>query len=357
MPTIEDLRVYQSLNLDLKIALTQDRIRQWLEVYGSGGAYISFSGGKDSTVLLHLVRDIAPDVPAVFVNTGLEYPEIQQFARSFDNVLVLTPKKRFKDVITQYGYPFIGKEAANRIDYARRCIDSHGETYIRDYVRLTGKYPSTRIEQLYSTKQFSPRYDFTKYRPLIDIDFRISAECCGVMKKKPVKDYHRKTGRNPFVATTAAESQLRTQQWLKNGCNAFNTKIPTSTPLSFWTDQDILQFIKTNGIKLASVYGDIVQADPDGLVYDQILGGSCPYKTTGCSRTGCIFCGFGAHLEKGEGRFVRLKRTHPKQYNYCLDGGAYDSTDGLWKPNAKGLGMAHCIDVLNSIYGKDFIKY
>ncbi len=61
-------------------------------------------------------------------------------------------------------------------------------------------------------------------------------------------------------------------------------------------------------------------------------------------------------VEKGEGRFQRLKRTHPKQYEYCMNGGEYNE-QGIWQPNEKGLGMKHCIDVINSIYGKDFIKY
>ena len=77
---------------------------------------------------------------------------------------------------------------------------------------------------------------------------------------------------------------------------------------------------------------------------------------TGCDRTGCIFCGFGAHLEKGESRFQRLKKTHPRQYDYCMGGGAYDM-DRLWKPTKEGLGMAHCIDEINRIYGKYFIRY
>ena len=126
--------------------------------------------------------------------------------------------------------------------------------------------------------------------------------------------------------------------------------------MSFWTEQDVLEYIKAEGIAIAPVYGDIVTVDGDGFEYAQTLLSECKYKTTGCSRTGCIFCGFGAHLDKGESRFQRLKRTHPKQYDYCMGGGAYD-TDGLWKPTKEGLGMAHCIDELCKIYGPDFIKY
>lgn len=77
--------------------------------------YISFSGGKDSTVLLDLVRSEYPNVKAVFVDTGLEYPEIRSFVKTFDNVEILKPKKNFKQVIQEYGYPFFSKENAQKI--------------------------------------------------------------------------------------------------------------------------------------------------------------------------------------------------------------------------------------------------
>lgn len=78
MPSKDELKILQALPLDIKIAKTQQRIREWVNRFGVDGVYVSFSGGKDSTVLLHIVREICPDVEAVFVNTGLEYPEIQR---------------------------------------------------------------------------------------------------------------------------------------------------------------------------------------------------------------------------------------------------------------------------------------
>lgn len=177
------------------------------------------------------------------------------------------------------------------------------------------------------------------------------------MKKRPIHDYGRAGGKVPMTAQIAEESRMREWQWLKNGCNGFDMKSPISNPMSFWTEQDILQYIKENNLPIASVYGDIVYGDKNGMKYQEMLC-DCGNKlcTTGCNRTGCIFCGFGCHLEKGESRFERLKRTHPKQYNYCMNGGEYDE-NGIWQPNEKGLGMKHCIDVINGIYGKDFIRY
>ena len=90
-----DLKQMQSLPLSAKIVMTKQRIIDWYEFW-NGNVYVSFSGGKDSTVLLHLVRSIYPDVEAVFVDTGLEYPEIKQFVKSIDNVIILRLEKTFK---------------------------------------------------------------------------------------------------------------------------------------------------------------------------------------------------------------------------------------------------------------------
>ena len=123
-----------------------------------------------------------------------------------------------------------------------------------------------------------------------------------------------------------------------------------------------MKYIKENNIPIASVYGDVVYKDgPDQMRIEDfgIIGcGTNKLCTTGCDRTGCIFCGFGAHLDKqngGKSRFERLKETHPRQYAYCIGGGEY--VNGVWQPSKEGLGMGHVFDELNEIYGDDFIKY
>lgn len=114
----ERLKELQALPLWRKIQITQARIIEWYENF-NGQVYISFSGGKDSTVLLHIARKIFPDIPVVFSNTGLEYPEIQSFAK-LQGAQFVYPKMKFTDVIKTYGYPIISKEVSEAIYYARR---------------------------------------------------------------------------------------------------------------------------------------------------------------------------------------------------------------------------------------------
>lgn len=355
MPTADELRFLQSLPLEVKIAKSKQRIREWVEHWGVDNVAVSFSGGKDSTVLLHLVREMYPSVEAVFCNTGLEFPEIQDFAKSFENVTVLRPKMSFVEVIKKYGYPFISKEVAERVEYARRCItklNGGGEPrYLEAFYQVTGKLPG-RVQQIEGT-YLSPanRYDFSRWKKLLEADFRISAKCCNEMKKKPLHGYKKKQ----ISGTLAEESRMRKSAWYKTGCNAFNAGI--SKPMSFWTEQDVLHYIKANNIHIASVYGDVVYGKRgSGEQYETTLCGDGHLCTTGAERTGCMFCGFGAHLSKGENQFQRMKRTHPKQYDYCMGGGEYDE-EGLWVPNKNGLGMAHCIDEINRLKGKVLIKY
>lgn len=297
MVDIYQLRMRQAMSLKDKIRFTERRIIEWVEEFGEDGVYISFSGGKDSTVLLDIARKLYPNLKAMFVDTGLEYPEIRQFVKTFDNVDILRPQKRFDQVIREYGYPIISKEVSECIDQARKALTS-------------GKY-LYRLQKLEGTLKDKngdkSKYNCPKWKFLLDAPFKISNKCCNVMKKKPAHDYHKQTGRNPIIATMASESRLRTQQYLKQGCNGFNNKIPTSTPMAFWTEQDVLQYLYENEIPYASVYGKLIKGTDNTFIF------------TGCQRTGCMFCGYGCHLEKEPNRFQKLKLTHPKQYDYIMD--------------------------------------
>ena len=281
-----ELIMLQSLPLDIKIMKTKRRIQEWIDYYGENKVYISFSGGKDSTVLLDLVRQINPNISAVFIDTGLEYPETKEFVKTINNVTILRPKMSFKQVIEKYGYPMVSKEQSN---------------YLDDIRNSTEKMKIRRLEgDSHGRFKLSKKWYY-----LIDAPFKVSHRCCNVMKKEPAKRYEHETGRVPFIATLAEESSLRQQSYLKTGCNAFNSKRPNSTPLAFWKEQDILKYIYDNKLSINKAYGEVICID--GI-----------YSTTKCDRTGCIYCGFGVHLEKEPNRYQRLELTHPQLYNYCM---------------------------------------
>lgn len=306
--TIEDLRQMQALPLSVKISLSKSRIRQWYKEF-DGQVDVSFSGGKDSTVLLHLVRSMYPDVEAVFFDTGLEYPEIRNFALSHDNVTRLKPSLTFRQVIEQFGYPVVSKDVSKSIYCARKHRGDMEYWANKKLFGLGGLGNS--------------RYNQKKWQFLLDAPYKISNQCCYYMKKAPAHKYMIESGKVPMTAEMAEESMLRQQAWIRTGCNGFSIK--KSKPLSFWTNQDILTYLKKYNVPYCrEIYGDIVvdeKSEIDGqLSINDWFGDyeGCRLKTTGAKRTGCMFCAFGVHLEKEPNRFQRMKKIHPKIWEYCM---------------------------------------
>lgn len=287
------------LPYEVKLKLTEKRIREWHDNW-SGMVYVSFSGGLDSTVLLHFVRKVlGKEVPAVFSNTGLEFPEIVYFARKAKEngeFVEIYPRDKkgnrilYKDVVLNEGYPMVSKETAAKIRKLR-----HGNLSDRFRNYLLHGDERGKIGKLAE-----------KWKFLIDAPFDVSEKCCDIMKKKPFKQYHKETGRVPFIGITQDESFQRERQYAKTGCNVYDAKMPKSQPLGFWTKQDILRYVVENNVEICSVYGEIKQAC-DGTYY-----------LTGEQRTGCMFCGFGCHMEKEPNRFQRMQQQYPKQYNLCM---------------------------------------
>lgn len=286
--TNDEFIMLQALPLELKVAKTKQRIREFVDKFGVEGVYISFSGGKDSTVLLDIVRSMYPNIEAVFADTGLEYPEIREFVKTFGNVTTLRPRMGFKEVIEKYGYPVYSKEQSRYI-YDIKTSKSAKLINIRLHGSEQGHFKLAR-----------------KNYYLLNAPFKISNKCCDVMKKNPLRNYYRKNGKHPFMGMLADESALRKVNYLKTGCNAFNSKKPTSNPLGFWREQDVLEYIYTQQLPIAKVYGEVVCEDGK-------------YHTTGVNRTGCVYCLYGIHKETAPNRIQQLKETHPKLHSYCLD--------------------------------------
>ena len=267
----------EALSLASKIILTRKRIKEYYRKL-NGKVYVAFSGGRDSTVLLDIVRSVYPNVVAVFNDTGLEYPEIKQFVEATPNVIKLKPAKSFYQVIQEYGYPVISKENAQKIAEIRNTKSSKlRDKRMNGDSKGNGKLPE-------------------KWKFMLQAPFKISDRCCHILKKNPVKKFERETGLSGIVGTMASDSRLRKTSYLKSGCISYG-KRNMCQPISFWTQEDIKQYIKEKGLKISPIY------------------------SKGYESTGCIFCAFGCHTfnKDKNNKFALMKHTHPQLYKYCME--------------------------------------
>ena len=271
----------RSMNLESKIIQTKYLIKQTINEFGLEHVYISYSGGKDSTVLSHIAKQLYPDILHIFANTTNEYPETLQHIRwekeeNNTNLITVIPKDAygnawtFKRVVETYGYPMFSKRIANAIRTYQHALSDTTKQHSIDYINRNFK-------------------KYEKYKEL-----PISDKCCDKLKKEPLKRKAKELDMKcAILGILASESYQREKDWINYGCNVFyQRKENQSRPLSFWTDNDILDYIKKYNIKISKLYN------------------------MGYSRNGCMYCGFGVHLEKGKNRFQLLAATHPIQYKY-----------------------------------------
>lgn len=297
MITPKELERRIALPLDEKIKWAKGVIAEfWCQYHENGEVYVAFSGGKDSQVLLHLVRSLFPDVPAVFADTGLEYPEIRKHVKTFDNVVWVKPAEKFPDVIRKYGVAVGTKKVAMMLERLSKPTDKNTVSH-RLY--LTGiKKDGTQSKGSFKLPG--------RWRKFIGSDVKVSGKCCDVFKKDPFRAYERRTARKPIVGTTTSEASMRKLGYLQTGCNTMEKGKEKSRPLSIWTEADIWAYAEINGFRFCELY------------YDRIVNG---VMVKAEKRTGCMFCMFGVHLEpKSEpNRFQRMAASHPRQYRYCIE--------------------------------------
>jgi 3'-phosphoadenosine 5'-phosphosulfate sulfotransferase (PAPS reductase)/FAD synthetase len=276
---IEILKERQHWTLSQKIDHSLGVIDQFRNQY-DGKVYVSFSGGKDSVAMLSLVEVIIPQVKCVFVMTGCESPSVCRFIREqqqHHNIDIIRPKKTLKQVFAECGFPLVSKEVAHHIKQVRRNPDCNASN-----------------DMLNRKDRHGIPY---RWRYLITEPYDVSDRCCYWLKKQPAYDYTKRTGLHPFVGLTAAESHMRTMAYLKRGgCNSFIEKKnqhPASWPLAIWTESDVKAYIADRHLQL-----------PD--IYEQ-----------GATRTGCMGCGFGAHIH-GESLDV-MQRLWPRWYDMVMN--------------------------------------
>lgn len=274
---INTLRERQGWTLPQKIDHSLATIDAFVSrLGGPDKVYCSFSGGKDSTVLLHLCRVLYPDILAVFCSTGNEYPEIVRFVNEQKatgaNIQIIRPKITPREVWAKYGFPLIGKESADKIHKIRvNPASKTAQTFLGNGYFCLAK----------------------RWRYLLTESYEVSPACCKKLKKDPFHLFEKETGRRPITGVMASESKMRAGQWVRSGgCNVFGEK-SASRPLSIWTEEDVWNYIHRENLAISEIY----------------------HK--GAKRTGCMGCGFGAQFDDDE-RFSILLKEHPKCYDMVM---------------------------------------
>lgn len=297
--TPQELQERQSWTLYQKIDHALGAIDSFLSVYPN--AVVAYSGGLDSTVMLHLARIVKPDIKAVFANTTNEFSDIVRFVKDTGNVDIVVPKKSFIEVLETEGFPLVSKIVARMIYDCRHPTDNNEVSRNRYLTGVNGK--GEKCTQLVIPQ---------KYRFLLDVPFETTYKCCDYLKKNPMK----KLSKNGVIVGTMAEnSQSRKNAYLNTSCVDIHNR--ACRPMSIWLKHDIWQFIRNNKIPYCKVYDE------------------------GEENTGCVNCGFGCMYDKY--RFCRLQNREPQRLEKILSvtnngieyGEALRMVGFKFQPNAK----------------------
>jgi 3'-phosphoadenosine 5'-phosphosulfate sulfotransferase (PAPS reductase)/FAD synthetase len=270
-----------------------------------GKIYVAYSGGKDSEVLRDLVLSIYPNIKCVFVDTGMEIETREHAIKKSSDII--KPKKHSYEIWKKYGLPFPSKQQANFLYKIQTTKSDYLRSRLMTGIMKDGSKTMFKLSE--------------KWKPLINSGFKFSDKCCYYLKKEPFKRFNKMSGLAPVIATMAEEGFERKKMYLQNGC--INLKTNQCTPLGFWTEQDILEYLVTRDIDYCkSAYGEIVKKDGK-------------YETTKARRTGCFNCLYGIHLENKPNRLERMKISNPI----------------MWLSLIKGQKIGELLDKCNIPYG------
>lgn len=277
--TKQELHERQGWSLNQKIDHSLGVIDQFI-AKTDGRVYLAFSGGKDSTVLMHLCEILKKDILCLFVNTGCEYLDIVKFVNlckeQGHNIHIIRPIMTPRAVWAKYGFPLVSKEVADNIHNIRTNPNS-----IKSQKALGINNPNSQFIL------------GDKWKYLIYERYMTSNKCCQILKKNPSKKFGKINGLFPIIGTMASESRLREKTYIRRGgCNVFGDNA-NSQPLSIWNDEDIWTYIKEYHIPIADIY------------------------KKGAQRTGCVACGFGCQF-KDDKRLRLLYELYPKYYNMVM---------------------------------------
>ena len=234
-------------------------------------AYISFSGGKDSTILHYLIDMALPNnrIPRVFINTGIEYNYIVDFVKELaakdDRFIILNPTIAIKPMLEKYGYPFKSKQHSYNLAIYWRNKDK--KEYNLSLKRYLGIIESNTLFRC----PIQLQYQFTP-----EFKIKCSDSCCKKMKKEPIKKWQKEN--NKTITLTGMRKEEGGQRASLKGCIVTDKdkNVIKFHPLLV-VDEDFENwFIEKNNIKLCKLY----------------------YEPFNFKRTGCKGCPFSLDLQE-----------------------------------------------------------
>lgn len=271
-------------------------IKQTIEKYGEENFYLSFSGGKDSVVVHHLLDMALPNnqIPRVYMNTGIEYQKVYEFVKSIkdERIQIIKPSKNIRQTLEEKGYPFKSKEHAQWLnifqknkdltrEYMKKIDEDKSLLENYDFIHNLPKGVKWTIKYVYGMRERErERETFTstfrtpnslKYQFYEDLPFKVSDKCCLEMKEKPLKEWEKQNNRhNAILGLMRDEGGRR----VTTNCLTFKSKGMNFSPLAKVTKEWEEWFIKEYNIKLCELY----------------------YPPYNFDRTGCVGCPFNVHI-------------------------------------------------------------
>lgn len=275
------LKSIKLLSLDAKITLAENII---IEEYlrSNGNIFISFSGGKDSTILRHIALRLFPNLRCVFSNTTNELRDIVKYVKTFPNIITVTPELSYKKVLETKGFPLVSKEVSQK---ANELKHTNGKR-----TRMLRYYGNNKGDSKQSSKWYF----------LSEQQFDVSNKCCSILKKEPLQKWAKNNGNpKPLIALMSDESRLRSQLALygKEDSEKIYPFLRTG-----WSEADIWEYANRYNIRFAECY------------YDRVINGVFIPKR---DRSGCEFCGY--DISTINERFETSRILSPKKYENIMN--------------------------------------
>lgn len=265
-------------------------IRKTIEKEGEEKFYLSFSGGKDSTVVHYLLDMALPDnkIPRVFFNTGIEYNHlllyVKELQKTDERIDIVQPTQNIREMLERVGYPFKSKEHSLKMELYKRGSRSKSVMLYKE------GFP----DRPHGSKFQCP--EGLKYQYNDDFKLHISPNCCTELKKKPVKKWAKEHGRS--INITGMMREEGGHRTTLDCIVVKNNEMIKFHPLAKVTADWEKWFIKEHNVKLCDLY----------------------YEPFNFERTGCKGCPFAQDLAE---QLATMELYLPNERRQC---------EYIWKP-------------------------